>query len=548
MTATGRTLPVRSSLTYYTSISAKLYASVHTGRSRPVLSLMRQMAENNVSHIKSKLSFMASPQLNRRYADDPVVDRSLRHSVRDAAAYSVMTGGGETYFSAFAVFLKATTTQMALLASLPSLLGSFAQLFSAWWGHRKGLRKSLIMNGVYLQAATWLPLMALPILFPEHAVPLLIVCVICYQACGHLAIPQWSSMIGDLVPEQSRGRFFARRTRLASVMSFVALILAGTALHYFDGSGMTLIGYLAIFIVAAAARLISAYHLSQMYDPPRTGATFSIPTTGDLLRRVRHSAFARFSFFFAAMQFSVAIASPFFTLYMLRDLHFTYLMFMANTATSVLMQFLTLNMWGRISDRFGNRLILATTGLIIPFFPALWMVSTNYWYLLALQAVGGLVWAGFSLSAGNFVYDLVPSPKRATYVAYHNILMSIGVFFGAMIGGYLGQALPTHITLGGTTFSWGSALLGVFLISTLTRLAIALTFIPHLREVREVPPMSVSGLIFRESGFHALAGPIFDMILPRWRQRGINEDLKNAGPGKTNDKPNDNVHDSSGHL
>jgi hypothetical protein len=85
---------------------------------------------------------MSPTTVNRTYADDPIVDRSLRHSVRDAAAYSVMTGGGETYFSAFAVFLKASTPQVALLASLPSLLGSFAQLFSAWWGHRKGVRKS----------------------------------------------------------------------------------------------------------------------------------------------------------------------------------------------------------------------------------------------------------------------------------------------------------------------------------------------------------------------------------------------------------------------
>ena len=467
---------------------------------------------------------MESP-LRHGYADDPVIEKTLRHSVRDAAAYSVMTGGGETYFSAFAVFLKATTTQMALLASLPPLLGSFAQLFSAWWGHRKGLRKSLILSGVYLQAATWLPLMALPVLFPAHAAPLLIACVIVYYACGHLAVPQWSSMIGDLVPERSRGRFFAERTRLASVMSFIALITAGATLNHFDGSGQTVIGYLAIFSVAVVARLISAYHLRQMHDPPRSSATFAFPVTADLLRRARHSAFARFSFFFAAMQFSVAIASPFFTLYMLRDLHYTYLMFMTNTASSVLMQFLTLNMWGRISDRFGNRLILATTGLIIPFFPSLWLVSSNYWYLLALQATGGLVWAGFSLSAGNFVYDVVPSPKRATYVAYHNVLMSIGVFVGAMLGGWLGQALPTRITLGGTTFSWGSALLGVFLVSTLTRLAVALTFIPLLREVREVPPMSASGLIFRVSGFHALAGLIFDMVLPRRRQRGVNESL-----------------------
>jgi len=217
---------------------------------------------------------------------------------------------------------------------------------------------------------------------------------------------------------------------------------------------------------------------------------------------------------------------------MLRDLHFSYLMFMSNTATSVLMQFLTLNMWGRISDRFGNRLILASTGLIIPFLPVLWLVSGNYWYLLGVQVAAGLVWAGFSLSAGNFVYDLVPSPKRATYVAYHNVLMSFGVFLGAMFGGWLGKILPAHISVGVTTLSWQSPLLGVFFISALLRLCFAMIFIPHLREVREVPPMSASGLIFRVSGFHALAGLFFGMVLPRRRQPGVNESLDDSNVSK----------------
>ena len=70
------------------------------------------------------------------YAKDQETNKSLQHSLRDAVAYSVMTGSGETYLSAFAVFLKATTAQIGLLASLPPLIGSFAQLLSAWLGRR----------------------------------------------------------------------------------------------------------------------------------------------------------------------------------------------------------------------------------------------------------------------------------------------------------------------------------------------------------------------------------------------------------------------------
>ncbi|MEW5756548.1 MAG: MFS transporter [Pseudomonadota bacterium] len=458
------------------------------------------------------------------YSTDPVVERSLRNSHKDAAAYSVMAGFGETYFSAFAVFLKASTAQIGLIASLPPLLGSLAQLVSAWLGNRTGWRKSIILAGVYLQALSWLPIILLPLIFPEHALTLLIISISCYFACAHFAAPQWSSMMGDLVPEQLRGRFFGARTRLATVTSFLSLVAGGLLLHAYDDHGAAMYGFITIFSIAAAARLVSAHYLRGMHDPPRSAEVIKLPSPAQIWQRIHHSPFARFSLFFALMQSAVAISSPFFTVYMLRDLEFSYLLFMVNTAVSVIVQFLTLNVWGRISDQFGNRVILATTGLVIPLLPLLWLFSTDYAYLLLVQMLSGVVWAGFSLSAGNFIYDLVPSPKRATYVACHTVLMCVGVFAGALLGGYLGMVLPRELSIGDFHLEWHSALLGLFVISALARLAVALTFIPLLREVREVPPLPVSGLVFRVARYNALSGLVFDVILPTVRRKGTNEE------------------------
>ena len=232
-------------------------------------------------------------------------------------------------------------------------------------------------------------------------------------------------------------------------------------------------------------------------------------------RRLRESNFARFSIFFALMQASVAISSPFFTVYMLRDLEFTYGQFMANTGMSVLAQFLTLTRWGRIADVFGNRRILATTGVLIPLMPLLWMVSGHPGYLLCVQALSGLVWAGFTLSAGNFLYDLITPDKRATFLAVHNVLASISIFVGASIGGYLGMVLPTRVELFDTVQEWGSPLLGVFAISALARFFVVLLLLPKIREVRRVRPISFGNLIFRVTRVNALAGLVFEIIGPR---------------------------------
>ena len=86
------------------------------------------------------------------YSKDPQVDRTLRHSVGDGIAYSIMSGGAETYLSAFALFLKATAPQVALIATLPPLLGSQAQLLSVWLVGQLRERKRLILAGASLQA------------------------------------------------------------------------------------------------------------------------------------------------------------------------------------------------------------------------------------------------------------------------------------------------------------------------------------------------------------------------------------------------------------
>jgi MFS family permease len=443
---------------------------------------------------------------------DSRVDSSLGHSLKDAGAYAVMIGMGETYLSAFALFLRASTPQIGLLASLPPLLGSIVQLMSAWLGSWTGQRKAIILVGASIQGVAWLPLIVLPIVFPEIAVELLIASVVLYHGGAHLAAPQWGSLMGDIVPEQRRGRFFARRTQIVSLVTFVSLFLGGLTLHVSKTRGSALVGFVVLFSIAMIARAVSVYHLSKMHDPSGHVTAMEVPVGQVWWQRLRHSNFVRFSIFFALIQFSVAIASPFFTVYMLRDLEYSYFAFTANTGMAIMAQFLTLNRWGRISDIFGNRRILSATGLIIPVLPLLWAFSANFWYLLLIQAVSGLAWAGFTLSASNFLYELIARDKRVTYLAIHNVLAAIGILGGAMLGGYLGSILPTSLAIVGRSFTWSSPLLGVFVISALVRAMIVLLLVPKIREVRNVRPISLGKLMFRVTRVNALAGIIFEVI------------------------------------
>lgn len=447
-----------------------------------------------------------------KFSNDPRVEESLRHSIKDGVYFSTMTGGAESYFSAFAIFLQASTPMIGLLASLPSLLASFMQIVSAWLGRKIGKRKQIIVVGALFQAACLVPLALLPLFFPNYGAALLIPMVFLYLCGPNLGAPQWNSLVGDLLPESRRGRFFAQRTKLSTVASVAALAAGGLILDGFDSMGNAYWGFLVIFICAAVARLASAYHLNAMHEPTSKTAELAIPDDLTLWRRIRQSHLLKFSLFYASMQFAVAISGPYFTLYMLRDLQFSYLEFMIITVASVVVQFLTLNRWGRLSDLFGNRLILMTTGCIIMFIPSLWLVSTNYFWILAVQAISGLGWAGFTLSASAFVFDLTPAEHRATLVAAHNVLAAVAIFLGASTGAIIAAHVPSTIELGDLSVSVWTPLYGLFFISCILRILVAAAFLPVLKEVRRVRPMSMGGVIFRVTRMHPVSGLIFDIV------------------------------------
>lgn len=470
---------------------------------------------------------MIFPLRLRRFSRDEAVDRSLRHSVKDGLAYSVMSGTAESYLSAFALFLKASNAQIGVLASLPPLLGSFAQLVSAWLGHHGSKRMALILFGVSIQAFMLLPMLFAPLIFPAHAITILVSCVVVYFIAQNLATPQWWSLMGDLVPETRRGRFFAMRSRLCTLVAFIAFVCAGIVLQLFDEFQMTAWGFALLFVIASAARFISVLQLRQMLDPPGRVAVLESPFQRRLLQRIWGSPAARFSLFYALMQFAVSIASPFFVVYMLRELQLSYIEYTVVMATVILSQFLTLPRWGRVGDVFGNRAVLLFCGAVIPALPLLWLFSTHLWYLIAIQIVGGFAWAGFALSAGNFIYELVPAEKRTTYLALHNVLIGAAVFCGALLGGYLGGHLPNHLDVGPWHLQWRSALYGVFVLSAFARLMIALIFLRHIQEPRTVRPLSWQSLIARVIALRSRRRRLA-VSLSRMRKMA---DTRSPGPG-----------------
>ena len=126
---------------------------------------------------------------------------------------------------------------------------------------------------------------------------------------------------------------------------------------------------------------------------------------------------------------------------------------------------LMLLVWGRLSDRIGNRPLLIFAGLAIAITPLFWLltgitqVQSQLWiYLLIFHLFLGGAWAAIDLGSNNIQIAIAPMQHHATFFAIASAIAGIGSALGTTVGGVLAQ--NAHY----------EGLFGIFFLSAILRL------------------------------------------------------------------------------
>ena len=440
--------------------------------------------------------------------------KTLRRSQQEGVAASTMTAVSDNFCNAYALFLNASLGQMSWVTGLPQLFGSLMQLLSIWLASHFS-RKQFIVLCAALQAVVVAAMGALAAWRPEHAVWLFIALAALYHGFINLIQPHWRAWMGSIVPERRRGSFFAARTRLTMISSLSVFFIGGGILTFTDNRGLTWVGFSLLFAIATMGRFVSAWLLWQMHDPdPRpTEQRHFRQTLSNFREAWKDKTFRQYSLFVAIMQAMASISAPYFSVYMLHDLQFSYFEFVLSSVASVLSQFITLRFWGQFSDQFGNRLVMVLTSCMLPLSPLLWLVSGNLAYILVIQVFAGFAWSGYTLSTANYLYDIRPFRSDfATYAALQASLSAALVFIGAMTGGYIAVHATEFLTWSGGTDWFSTPIYLVFLVSAILRALIALWFIPRAVEPKVRPRPKLLSIVFRIARFNAISGVTFDWL------------------------------------
>jgi MFS family permease len=441
---------------------------------------------------------MAKDRFNSFQGKEPEckkIKRSLTFSIIDGSFFNIMDGFTTPFIAPFALFLKASNIVISLLASVPDLVASVFQLSAIKANEIFKSRKLLIVAVVFLQALLWLPLLLIPKLFASGASgSMVLVFMTLIAMLGYFAGPLWRGMMGDLVSEHERGSFFSKRNQIIAIVGFISTFAAGIILQHYSVTN-ALKGFTILFIVAIIARSLSGIFILLMYEKKSFSnkpafmrkSTFTLKS---FLKNLRKTDYGRFVMFVCFFRIAVALASPFFVVYELNYLKFTYLQFTILSAAEILASFLLLGFWGKMNDNQGSKKVMLITGLLLPLFPLIYFFSGNFYILLLASLLSGAAWGGFNLAVSNFMFDASTPDNRVRYVAYFNLLHGIAIFIGATGGGLLLNILGNGV----------GALKALFLISGVARLGVALFLFPELREMRIVQ-VSFDKNIFNYSVF-----------------------------------------------
>jgi MFS family permease len=456
------------------------------------------------------MSNTAPPLARSRYQ----LLKTMEFSQKEAVASSAMTATCENFTNAFALYLQATSIQMGFLTAFPQLLGSLMQLVSVWLGTYLTRRRIVLFTAI-LQTGLMFCMALLALVRQVDVVQTLIMLVVLYHASSHLIQPQWRAWMGSIVPQKQRSVFFASRSRLTMAATLAIFIGGGGVLSLSDHFDLAAAGFFFLFLLAAGGRATSCYFLWKMHDPePQpliAEANVFFATLAQIKLAMRDHTFRNYSFFVAGMQGMVAISGPFFAVYMLNELDFTYFQYTLNLVASIATQFFMLRYWGKISDKHGNRLIMLVCSAAMPVIPILWLFSPNFYYLIAVQVFSGLAWSGFNLTTANYLYDIRPHHTNfATYAAVQAGISAVLVFCGAISGGYLASAAPW--LAGWLPFQIGSALFIVFTASGLLRLWVLLWFIPRAEEPHIRTRPQLLKIIFRVARYNSISGVALDWL------------------------------------
>lgn len=424
--------------------------------------------------------------------------KTMLLSIRDGSTWTVMEKFATEYLEAFIIALGFAGQQLSFLITLPQAITAIVQMMSQKLIARYG-RLSVVANAVLAQTIILALIISAGVATATGvvglfwALPIFVVLFSAFHSAAAIAGNAWVSLMGDVIPDKSRSKFFGMRTRVNSITAIAALLGAGAIIQY---STLGIFSFFVLFGVGVIARLYSYSLMRQSHDPG--GEILSREESFTLisfLARFRKSNFVRYALFLGTFWLAIFISAPFVTYYLLEVLAFTYVQYTILKIAFIIGSIASLHFIPSICDEYGNRKVFFLAAFGIGLYIAAYGVFSTFWAFLILDAIGGTLWAAFNLATANYLFDAVTSKKRALVNGYVTALRGAGI----LVGGTLSAAVFTWAAYIAPNLSVNTYQI-IFWISGALRILLVIGFFFAVKEVRQVRSALLRDLVFVQAG------------------------------------------------
>jgi len=380
------------------------------------------------------------------------VESGLRQVIKDGlTSQAMITLTGGAFLVAFALELGASNFVIGLLAAIPPL-AQLIQLPSILLVQKLRNRRGIVVVSAFLSRIFWLLIALVPFLFSLRGGLMFFLVAMFFQAAfGAVSNASWNSWMRDLVPDDRLGSFFSKRMRLATGLAIVVSLIGAVYIDFWKEwvAGYELEGYSILFFIGFGVGMLGVYFISTIPEPRMAPMETGILRL--FLKPFRDPNFRNLIRFLGSWNFAVNLAAPFFTVYMLIRLKMGMSSVIGLSVLSQVTNFAFLRIWGRLSDRFSNKSVLAVSGPLFMLCILAWTFTTlpgkyalTVPLLIAIHIFTGISTAGVTLASGNIGLKLAPKGQATSYLVANSLVNSLAAGLAPVLGGKFADFFSEH--------------------------------------------------------------------------------------------------------
>ncbi|MBU1094278.1 MAG: MFS transporter [Firmicutes bacterium] len=360
---------------------------------------------------------------------------NLRTFIIFGVLFELMNVFYNPYAMKFLERIGGTEFHFSLINSTKGIIMIFATLPAAFMINKIANKQKVIANTVLVMAIIIFSLFFVPMLPNAYQVTAFILILTFLMIPISVYNLSYQNITAEIFPVR-RARVLSKRSIYTIIFTTTATITTGLVFRYFAHANSDyILIYRILYCMAFILGLLAFFTIRKLrYEPME--AQVPIKFKGSLKKVFKNKRYTKFVLSSAIFHFGWQMGWPLFSIYTIKTLGADEFWLSIISVGSAIVMLLSLRMWPRVIEKYGNEKIayICTFGMAIT--PILYILSQSLLVLAIFSSLSGLFTSGTIMVLFNDMLEVIPEKNRMIYVGYYNILTNMTLAISPLVGNY----------------------------------------------------------------------------------------------------------------